>query len=268
MANPDDRAVDCHAHVFSATAPAVVGARYRPAYGADVNEWRGLWERTGLTHGVVVQPSFFGSDNREMLDTIASDPQHLRGVAVLDPIVDNATLDRFSSLGVRAVRLNLRGVQDYRAFAAPRWLDLYERVAAIGWHVEVFADLGRLPEIEPAFSGTSIPVVFDHFGSAGAESRSLAATFGAVQRLVATGPVWVKLSAPFRHAAGHPRELAQRWVDAVGPDHLVWGSDWPWTGHEAGRDYATLRAELDEWLDARLVRSILWDNAARLYGFA
>src|SRR4051812_14286368 len=94
-----DRAVDAHAHVFSADAPAVAGARYRPTYGANVKEWRGLWERAGITHGVVVQPSFFGTDNREMLDTIAADPQHLRGVAVLDPLVDAPTLERFSALG-------------------------------------------------------------------------------------------------------------------------------------------------------------------------
>ena len=77
MAATLDRAIDAHAHVFSADAPAVAGARYRPAYGANVNEWRGLWERAGITHGVVVQPSFFGTDNREMLDTIASDPKHV-----------------------------------------------------------------------------------------------------------------------------------------------------------------------------------------------
>lgn len=263
-----ERAVDAHAHVFSATAPAVVGARYRPAYGAEMNEWRDLWRRTGVTHGVVVQPSFFGTDNREMLDTIASDPQHLRGVAVLDPIVDNATLARFSALGVRAVRLNLAGIEDYRSYATPRWLDFYERVAGVGWHVEVFVDLGRLPEIEPAFSGTAIPVVFDHFGSAGAEARSLAATFDSVARLAATGPVWAKLSAPYRHAGAQPGQIARRWLDAVGPANLVWGSDWPWTGHEAGRDYARLRSDLDHWLDARVVRAVLWDNAARLYGFA
>jgi predicted TIM-barrel fold metal-dependent hydrolase len=267
MAATPDRAVDAHAHVFSADAPAVAGARYRPSYGANVNDWRRLWEGAGITHGVVVQPSFFGTDNREMLDTIAADPEHLRGVAVLDPLVDAATLQRFTSLGVRALRLNLRGVEDYRTYATPRWRDFYERIAEFGWHAEVFVDLGRLPEVEPAFTGSAIPVVFDHFGSAGAEKRSLAATFDAVSRLASTGPVWAKMSAPYRHAGSHPRELAARWLDAVGPANVLWGSDWPWTGHEAGRDYGRLREELDDWVDPRVVRAALWDNAARLYGF-
>lgn len=263
-----DRAVDAHAHVFSATAPAVTGARYRPAYGADVKDWRELWKRTGITHGVVVQPSFFGADNREMLETVGADPLHLRGVAVLDPLADASTLERFTALGVRGLRLNLRGVEDYRHYATPRWRALFRRAQDVGWHLEVFVDLGRLPEIEAALEGSTIAVVFDHFGGAGDEPRSLAATFEAVARLSAARPVWVKLSAPYRHAGAHPREVTARWLDAVGPDNVVWGSDWPWTGHEAGRDYARLRSDLDDWVDARVARATLWDNAARLYGFA
>ena len=68
---PAHAAIDCHAHVFSAHAPSVPGARYRPDYGANVDVWRAQWPQAGITHGVVVQPSFFGTDNREMLDTIA-----------------------------------------------------------------------------------------------------------------------------------------------------------------------------------------------------
>lgn len=263
-----DRAVDAHAHVFSATAPAVAGARYRPAYGADLAEWRDLWRRAGITHGVVVQPSFFGADNREMLDTVASDPERLRGVAVLDPLADAATLERFAASGVRALRLNLRGIEDYQYYGTPRWRALYRRAEVVGWHVEVFVDLGRLPEVERLFEDTSIAVVFDHFGSAGAEPRSLAATFQSVERLAASRAVWVKLSAPFRGTGSQPRELAARWLDAVGPERVVWGSDWPWTGNEAGRDYVRLRSELDQWVDERVARAALWDNAARLYGFS
>src|SRR3954467_4662993 len=100
------KGVDTHAHVFSAQAPAVAGARYRPKYPAELHAWRALWAPAGITHGVVVQPSFFGADNRELLDTIASDRKHLRGVAVLPPSMDDATLERFNRDGVRAIRLN------------------------------------------------------------------------------------------------------------------------------------------------------------------
>ena len=65
------RAVDAHAHVFSATAPAAPGARYRPAYAARLADWRAQWPAAGITHGVLTQLSFFGTDNREMLAAIA-----------------------------------------------------------------------------------------------------------------------------------------------------------------------------------------------------
>jgi predicted TIM-barrel fold metal-dependent hydrolase len=259
------RAVDCHAHVFSETAAAVPGARYRPAYGAALDGWRALWPRAGVTHGVLVQPSFFGTDNSEMLAALSSDREHLRGVAVLDPWVDAATIDRLHAGGVRAMRLNLRGAPDYARFAAASWRELYARVHARGWHVEVYVDTGRLPEVERAFGDAPARLVLDHFGDPGA--RDGAATFAAVERLAASREVWCKLSGPYRLAGGTARDLAARWLDAVGPARLVWGSDWPWTRFEAAADYQRLRESLDGWIDAGLTRAVLWDNAARLYQF-
>lgn len=262
------QAVDAHAHVFSAEAPAVAGARYRPAYGADLSAWRAHREAAGISHGVVVQPSFFGSDNREMLDTVASDPRHLRGVAVMNPIASDArTLAGFHAAGVRAIRLNLKGVADYATYATAQWRDLFERIGAHGWHVETYVDTGRLPEMEPAFAGTSVALVFDHFGTPGPEARSIDAVFASVKRLAATRDVWVKLSAPYRLDGADPRQLAARWLDAVGPERIVWGSDWPFTGHEAQNEYARRRADLDDWIEAKLRTRVLWDNAARLYQF-
>ncbi|MGZ5583863.1 MAG: amidohydrolase family protein [Usitatibacter sp.] len=261
-------AVDCHAHVFSAYAPAVPGARYRPDYGADVKAWRGLWPDAGITHGVLVQPSFFGTDNRELLDTLAADTRHLRGVAVLTPFAaDDTTLERFHAAGVRGIRLNLRGVKDYGEYATKAWCELYDRIHARGWHLECYCEAGRLTELTPALERTPIGVVLDHFGVPGKTRAAVDATFAAVQRLARSREVWCKLSAPYRLDGAVPRELAERWLDAVGPARLVWGSDWPWTGFEGETDYAASRAMLDEWIDASLTRAVLWDNAARLYGF-
>src|SRR5258705_10482764 len=117
--------VDCHAHVFSATAPAVAGARYRPSYAARLAAWRALWRHGGITHGVLIQPSFFGTNNAEMLATIASDPSRLRGVAVVDPEIAEAQLARLDAGGVRAIRLNLRGTSDLSTYSAGRWTPLF-----------------------------------------------------------------------------------------------------------------------------------------------
>ncbi len=268
MPSPEaSRGVDAHAHVFSATAPAIAGARYRPEYAATLDAWRALWPASGITHGVLTQVSFFGADNREMLAAIARDPARLRGVAIVEPHWDLATLRALDAGGVRAVRLNLSGSADFEGYANREWRALFDRAATLGWHVEVFVDAGRLPDIAPAMASHALPVVFDHFGNPGTGAESMARTFDAVAQLAAAKPVWCKLSAPYRLGGADPASLARRWIAIVGAGRLVWGSDWPWTRHESGRDHARLRAQLPRWLGNERTRAVLWDNPARLYRF-
>jgi len=261
--------VDCHAHVFSATAPAVAGARYRPSYAARLAAWRALWRPAGITHGVLIQPSFFGTNNAEMLATIASDPSRLRGVAVVDPSVTEAHLVQLNAGGIRAVRLNLRGTTDLSPYTDPSWRMLFRRIHVHGWHVEAFTDAGALPRLAPAFADCPVPVVLDHFGSPGEAPEAIEATFAAAGALAANCEVWCKLSAPYRLGVGaDPAKLAQRWISLIGPRRVVWGSDWPWTQNERGKDYQRLRESLDRWVGAHSGPTILWDNSARLYGFS
>ena len=262
------RAVDCHAHVFSVAAPAVAGARYRPAYAARLETLREAWRANGVTHGVIVQPSFFGTDNTEMLAAIATDREHLRGVAVLDPSFDAGAIARLDDAGVVAMRLNLKGVPDYAPYAGASWRELYARVAKRGWHLECFVDEGRLPEVLLALEGIAIDVVFDHFGNPGIDEARVDATFAAVQALAGTRFVACKLSGPYRLGGADRAELAARWIESTGAAHLAWGSDWPWTGFEGRTDYRRLLDDLPRWVGASLAPPILWDNAARLYRFA
>lgn len=259
-----DRAVDCHAHVFSADAPAIANARYRPAYAATLDGWREQWTRGGITHGVLVQISFFGTDNSEMLAAIAQDPRHLRGVAVIDAAVGDGEIDRLHAAGVRGVRLNLQGAVDFAEYGTAPWLATYERIARRGWHVEVNTDAGRAPQLAHVLSRAPVDLVVDHFANPGDDAD---ATFDALARVSRDRAVWVKLSGAYRLGGGDARALAQRWIATLGADRLVWGSDWPWTRHEGGRDYARLRSDLDQWVGADTARAVLWDNAARLYRF-
>jgi predicted TIM-barrel fold metal-dependent hydrolase len=259
--------IDSHAHVFSATAPAEAGARYRPSYAATLDDWRSRWHAAGITHGVVVQVSFYGSDNAEVLAAVAQDPSHLRGVAVVDPAIGEEELSRLHEGGIRAIRLNVKSAPDYAPFASEASKSLYRRIHALGWHVEAYVDTGRLPEIAPAFAGTAVAVCFDHFGNPGGTPEAVDATFASVASLAREREVFAKLSAPYRLAGADPAALAGRWLEAVGPRNLVWGSDWPWTNHEGECDYGRLNALLGDWAAPALRPAILWDNAARLYGF-
>jgi predicted TIM-barrel fold metal-dependent hydrolase len=261
------RGIDCHAHVFSAIAAAAAGARYRPAYAASLEAWQALWPAAGITHGVLVQPSFLGTDNAEMLSAIARDPARLRGVAVVDAQVTDGALEQLHAGGVRAIRLNLRGVSDWSPYRTPAWHALFERLHRRGWHVEAYFDPGSATGIAGLLPEAPIAVVLDHFAMPGGDRATLDATFAAVTELSAVRPVWIKFSGPYRLEGGDPQILAERWLDILGPTRLVWGSDWPWTAHEGVTNYARLREALDRWAGARRVPAVLWDNAARLYDF-
>ena len=255
-------AVDCHAHVFTADAPAIAGARYRPDYEAALGAWREQWARAGITHGVLVQPSFFGTDNREMLAAIAEAPDRLRGVAVVDHGTHDADIARLHAGGVRAIRLNLMGVRDYTELASAAWRGLFERVARASWHLEALVEPGRAAELARSLAQSRIDVVFDHFAN---PAIDMAPTFDALRALAIDRNVWIKLSAPYRTVHRDAGALARHALDAVGGDRVVWGSDWPWTRHESGRDYVESRRLLDAWIGAERARRVLWDNAAALY---
>ena len=96
----------------------------------------------------------------------------------------------------------------------------------------------------------------DHFGLPTADDPTECSGFRRL--LSATDPrVCVKLSAPWRvfpdlaveAAARACGPLARRLFDAIGPDRLIWGSDWPWTQHEKGQSYAQCAAWAAEWYE-------------------
>lgn len=275
MNQPATPVVDCHFHIFEA-GPAAPAARYRPPYAASLREWQRLAGGLGDAFGVVVQTSFLGTDNTALLAALRAMPERLRGVAVVDPDVSDAALRELDDAGVRGIRLNLYRDAGWRRIGTAPWRALFARIAALGWHVELHTDNGDgstvLAALDAALSAGDMPVVLDHFGRPGAAGVA-DPVFGVAAAVRARRQVWVKCSAPYRLVApGAWRELAQRWLEVVGTDRLLWGTDWPWTNHEAA-ERAGECSELSRWpgttpADASLNEALRWRNAAALYGFA
>ncbi|PLP99514.1 amidohydrolase family protein [Cupriavidus pauculus] len=267
--------VDCHFHVFDAGV-AVASARYRPSYAAPLTAWLAMAGTVGGApgdaYGVVVQTSFLGTDNSMMLATLQRMPGRLRGVAVLDPSVSDAELAALDAAGVRGIRLNLYGDDGWRRIETAPWRRLFQRVAALGWHVEVHTNNGEgasvLSALDAALGDTPAPVVLDHFGRPG-ELCVDDPIFDAARTVGERRPLWVKISAPYR--LSNPdlwSTLTTRWAEVAGPDRLLWGSDWPWTNFEGPTRADECRTTM-VWLAQRphLEEGLRWRNAAALYGF-
>ncbi len=258
--------VDTHFHVFAAGVRTAGPVRYVPAYDAPLDAWTETAGAQGVTAGVVVQPSFLGTDNTRLLAALGTAPGRLRGVAVLAPDAPDAGLDALEAAGVRGVRWNLVGGDHAVDAAMQRFAS---RLAARGWHVEIHADPGRLAGVLDRIPA-AVPVVVDHCGRPDGPSDT--ATWEAARRHAAR--LWVKLSGAYRQHDGGgavPERpdtmiaLARRWRDVAGPAHLLWGSDWPCTNHEDWRSRVHQRGWLLEALGAADADRTLRTNPVVLY---
>ena len=255
--------VDSHFHVFRA-GEALAGARYVPHYSATLVDWMAQAARVGVRRGVWVQPSFLGEDNQLMVQALQAHPDVLRGVAVVAADTPPDVLRALHASGVRGIRLNLSGV----SHDIPDWTQadaLWQTLHELGWHVQVHTDPGGLPHVLTQLP-TDMPLVVDHMGKP-EQARASDASIQALVQRATCAPTYVKLSGAYRLGAVVAAELAQIWLHALGPQALLWGSDWPCTNHEHLAQYDKLFLSLEDWIGSEHLSLVLAQNPARVYGF-
>ena len=253
--------IDSHFHIFPA-GQSRPGARYEPGYGASYEGWREAAAAVGVARGVVVQPSFLGTDNTRLCEELRQHADSLRGIAVVDPACSPGELQELAACGVRGVRLNLSGL----SHDIPAWRSAtatWDEMLRLGWHIELLADVGELPGVL-AQVPSEMPVVIDHMARPAAASSS-DATIAALKKRAEQGAVHVKLSGAYRLGGLDPRAVAQVLLGELGESSLLWGSDWPCTNHEQFAHYPQLLGVLSEWVGEDVAAQALDVNAQSLY---
>ena len=151
---------------------------------------------------------------------------------------------------------------------------LADRIAPLGWHVQLYAAADLMPELEPVLRRLPVPLVVDHMAGVKAAAGGVDHPgFRALLRLAGNG-AWAKLCG-YRSSAGPPYDnvapMARALLSAA-PDRCVWGTDWPHPSlHDPSDvpDDGELVDALGRWApDEAARRAVLADNPARLYGFA
>jgi predicted TIM-barrel fold metal-dependent hydrolase len=260
-------AVDCHAHVFRVGLPLADVRRYAPDYDATPADYVKMLDANGMSHGVLIQPSFLGTDNGYLIATLREYPKRLRGVVVVEPNVARDELVAMNEAGVVGIRLNLIGKPD-PAFDQDDWRALLRHVADLGWQVEIHVEAQWLPQIAGPLLSAGVKVVVDHFGRPDPKLGVTDPGFRYLLSLGASRRVWVKVSAAYRNGKdGVGDKIA---LDAMVPlrasfglDRLLWGSDWPHTQFENQIKYAAMRAQLDTWLPNAADRKVVLAEAPR-----
>lgn len=252
------------------------GRSYAPE-PASLEQWQATLEPAGVTHGVVVQPSFYGTDNRVLLNALKRAPHRLAGVAAVDEHAGDAELHRLTAAGVKGMRMAHFEAGDPRCGGGfvtfPAFQPLLQRLRDHGLHLQLFTDSRLLPGIADQLANAGIPVVIDHMGRAPAALGPDHDGILALRQLLSLDRVWVKLSGVANLSEQSPdfddvRRIHEVLVDAR-PDRLVWGSDWPHTRPSGQRPRTRQLLQLfRQWTPRHLHEKILASNPARLYGFA
>jgi predicted TIM-barrel fold metal-dependent hydrolase len=280
--SPPPGATDCHVHVIGPKSrfPLARERSYTPR-DALAAELAAMLERLGLERVVLVQPSFYRTDNACMLDAMAK-IKNSRGVAVLPAKVAAAELDRLHAQGIRGLRVNIAtgGAASVEVMrrdiaAAARLCERH------GWHVQLFVPSTAIEPLAPLLTALPVATVIDHFGliAPGADTPALRA----LTCLLEAGKTWVKISGAYRIGSWRDPRIGPlaRTLCAANPERIVWGSDWPHTPKHSQRkpnaeeelpfqaiDTAALLALVPKWLeDDRLVRRVMVSNPAKLYDF-
>jgi D-galactarolactone isomerase len=267
-------ACDCHIHVFDRRFPWPAGAHFQP-FEAPVADYRRMQRRLGLARVVIVQSSAYGTDNRGMLDAVAAMDGQARGIAMVAPDVTDAELRRLRNSGVAGLRFLMAegGVVPWGAVER-----LAARAAAHDLVVNLQLDGRTLPEHRAMLLRLPGTLVIDHVGMFKAPVTPQHPGFATLLDLLATGRVWVKLSAPYAGGLSGPPPYPAvgslvRMLAAAAPNRLVWGSNWPHPFSVVVRggvaeDDAMLLDLLLEWIDDAALRdAILADHPAALFGF-
>lgn len=277
---------DTHVHVFDpAHHPYAPARTYTPGEASTASLVR-MHQALGIERAVLVQPSVYGTDNACLLAALAHlGPARARGVAVVeDASPGDDALECLHAAGVRGIRLNI----EVAGAGSPD--ALRSRLKAVswlrempGWHLQLHAGIGLTLSLLDDLADLGTPVVLDHFAGLHKQSPDAMPDWTRLLAFLRHGPGYVKLSAPYRrHAARDDdsmKHLATALAEAA-PGRVLWGSDWPHTGGEAGGprdpsrvepfrtiDNAAVLAALAQALGAPGLSRMLVDNPQELYGF-
>ncbi|KKW92034.1 amidohydrolase family protein [Sphingobium chungbukense] len=269
---PPPGAVDAHCHVFGPMAqfPFSPKAKYLPE-DAGPDMLFALRDRLGFARNVIVQASCHGTDNSATLDAIVRSDGKARGVAVVDPAITDAELEKLHEGGMRGVRFNFlkRLVDD-----APKdkFLEIAKRIQPLGWHVVVYFEADILEEMRPFLDAIPTLIVIDHMGRPDVSQGPDGADMRAFRRLLdSRDDIWTKVTCPDRlDPNGAPWDDFARSVAplvADYPDRVLWGTDWPHPNMEkAIPDDGALVDMIPRIAPTiELQRKLLIDNPMRLY---
>lgn len=265
--------VDTHAHIFSQDLKFIrAGEGYIPDYDAPLGTYLAKLQNHGLTHSVLIQPSFLGTDNSHLLRAAQQHRDQLRCIVITDPSASLEELRDLKNQGAVGTRVIAFG--DFRPDFADRvWLDYLDRIAELDWIVEIYCPASQLRQFAEPFIDRGCRLLIDHYGRPDPQLGLLDPGFEYLLSLAQTGKIWVDISGPYRNGEGAlGEEVSAAYLASLrkwfGSERILWGSDWPCVQFEPWNNFESSCAFLKRVVPNREDRAkILWETPAKLFGF-
>ncbi len=210
----------------------------------------------GVNRIVLIQMSYYGTDNRYMLDMIARHPNTFSGVAIVDesqPDVDKTML-ALADKGVRGFRIapGTKPLQEW--LHSPGMAKMWRAAAENELAICPLINPEALPLIDKMCSRhPKTTVVIDHFARIGMTGSIRESQLDALCRLARHEHTYVKTSAFYALGEKQPPytdlgPMIQRLHNVFGAHRLMWASDCPFQvdpGHNYHDSIALIRDRLD-----------------------
>ena len=241
---------DCHFHIIDKNFPVVANQGFMPDPFTS-EDYLDRLKAIDLCGGAVVSGSFQAFDQSYLFHALTVLGPSFVGVTQVPQTVSDEELKELSSVGVRAVRFNVKrgGSEEIHHLEtmARRVHDL------VGWHTELYVDSTELADLYETL--VSLPAVsIDHLGLSKAGFPTLLKLAGKGVRVKATG--FGRVDCDVRSALTD--------LYAANPRSLMFGTDLPST--RAPRPYEDHDYTLVlETLGPEKAANVFYKNAIEFY---
>ncbi len=233
-ATPSYVIIDPHVHVWKHDPrfPFAPGSKV-PARDATPETLLGLMKSNGVAKTVIIQVIHYKYDNSYLASVLKQYPQYFQGVARVDSLDPNAS-DKLSELvehqSFRGVRLSPSGDATGDWIRGDLMPPLWKRCEQLKIPMTILAPITRMPDVGRLMDRfPALTIVIDHMADCPVDQPQLLDQLIALRRhpklFVKVSHTWSlsKQPYPWLDAQEHVKRLHA----SLGPERLMWATDWP-----------------------------------------